>query len=32
MEVLAAMDYTIIPKIMLEEGSPIDLLFYGIAV
>ena len=32
MEVLVAMDYTIIPGIMLEEGSPIDLLFYGIAV
>jgi len=29
---LAAVDFTKVPAILIETGSPIDLLFYGIAI
>jgi hypothetical protein len=30
-EAASQLDYSVLPEIMLETGSPIDLLFYGIA-
>jgi hypothetical protein len=32
LEVLAAIDYGVVPAAMLEAFSPMDLLFYGIAI
>ncbi len=32
LEVLALIDYGMVPEIMLEAFSPMDLLFYGIAI
>lgn len=31
-ETLSRLDYSLVPSLMLQTGSPIDLLFYGIAV
>lgn len=31
-ETLSRIDYSMVPSAMLQTGSPIDLLFYGIAV
>lgn len=32
MQTVIEMDYTMIPQVMIEIASPIDALFYGIAI
>jgi len=32
MQTLSQIDWSLVPSLLVETGSPIDLLFYGIAI